>query len=141
MAEKVTFNADSGTVEDVRRLFFHRLREHPEGWQQVNHHLENTFGGYVEFPTQRDWRAFNELADEVVWDLITQGIIIPGSVGGGSNLHCASLPHFRVTSYGRLVLKAGNAIPQDSEGYLAELKAFGKECVDAIAIGYVEEAL
>jgi hypothetical protein len=140
MVQKLRFPADSGSVEDVRALFLRRLRDQPAGWQQINHHNERSFGGYAEFPMDRDWRAFNELADEVVWDLIAQGIIMPGSVGGGSNLHSASLPHFRVTSYGRLVLKAGNAIPQDAQGYLDELRASGKECLDSIAQGYVEEA-
>ncbi len=61
----------------------------------------------------------------------------------GNGLHSsgANLPFFSITDFGRVVLLAGRAIPHDPDGYLAESRGAGKTCIDAVAIGYIEEAL
>jgi hypothetical protein len=66
------------------------------------------------------------------------GVIAPGI---GLHSSGANLPFFSITDFGREVLLAGRAIPHDPDGYLAEIRVRGKTCVDAVAAGYIEEAL
>jgi hypothetical protein len=51
------------------------------------------------------------------------------------------LPFFSITEFGRKVLAEERATPHDPDGYLAEIRTAGEHCVDAVAVGYVEEAL
>jgi hypothetical protein len=71
----------------------------------------------------------------ILWDLIIEGIVRPGSFDGVNN----NLPFFHVTEYGRAVLKDGPASPYDPDGYLQRLKtAIGN--LDGTILTYLNES-
>ena len=76
------------------------------------------------------------LANEIMWQLMFQGVILPGW-----DANNPQLPHFHVTDYGREVLQAGRFAPHDPAGYLEELAAAAKSVVGQASRAYVEESL
>jgi hypothetical protein len=139
MSGQIVFgDGQKDDINLVKEVFLQRLREDPS-WSQVNEYDEG-FGRYLSFPNATYQQQFSRLANEVFWELIGLGIVIPGSQFGGSTAG-ANLPHFRVTQYGKRVLAAGRPIPHDPEGYLKEVRASAPSCVGEVALGYLEEAL
>jgi len=72
---------------------------------------------------------------DIVWELILQGILLPGT-----NAQNPNLPNFHVTEYGRECLKSELILPHDRENYLERLD---KEIpdLDSIAKKYIAESL
>jgi len=121
----------------VREILLRRLREDGSGWTQFGQ-LDPGFDRFLEFPSVTERWRFDELLRQVIWEFIASGVIAPGN---GLHSSGANLPFFSITDFGREVLSAGQAIPHDPDGYLAEIRGAGKTCVDIVAIGYIEEAL
>lgn len=127
--------SDLDNLELVRQIVLYRLK-HDSGW----HHFDEVWGerasSFVQFAHPELRRRFVVLANEVMWQLLAQGVITPGF--DSANL---SLPFFRVTDYGQKVLESGRFIPHDPTGYLDELRAMGGVITTDVTIAYVEEAL
>jgi len=127
--------ADWDNLELVRRIVLYRL-QHDSNW----YHFDEVWGEgasrFVEFEHPELRRRFVVLANEVMWQLLTQGVITAGF--DSANL---ALPFFRVTDYGQKVLEAGRFIPHDPAGYLDELRAISGVVTTDVTIVYVEEAL
>jgi len=58
-----------------------------------------------------------EKVGEIIWELIVQGVIVPGMDSANP-----AWPFLRVTTYGQTVLKARGYVPHDPEGYLSEVR-------------------
>jgi hypothetical protein len=139
--EKITFDRSHfENIGLVREAVLRRLRDGTFPNQQFYQYYETDFGGYVNFPDEGCHARFNELVDEVTWDLISQGIIMPGKVGT-YDFHSANLPLFRITTYGDKVLQSQRTIPHDVAEYIAEIRDGAPTCVDHVGLGYLEEAL
>lgn len=121
----------------VREIFLRRLREEGNRWTQFGQHDEG-FDRLLEFPSVKEKNRFDDLLRQVIWEFIVSGVIAPGN---GLHTSGANLPFFTITDFGHKVLSAGRAIPQDPDGYLAEIRVAGKTSVDAVVNGYIEEAL
>ena len=80
-------------------------------------------------------RGEKAIVSEIIWSLIVEGILSPGS--DDSNLN---LPFLHVTEYGQACLKENRFVPHDPDGFIAE---FRKACpsVDAVIEQYLTEAL
>jgi len=72
---------------------------------------------------------------EVIWELIIQRILTPGS-----NDHNPNLPFIRLTDWGRECVNAEKIVPYDRNGYLTRLKEVCPN-LDSLAEKYVIEAL
>jgi hypothetical protein len=120
----------------VRDIVLRRLRKEPQ-WN-VLATTDEGFNRYLEFSSYAERARFDELLQQVAWELVVSGILAPGS-----NFHylSAGFPNFRVSDYGRKVLSSERAIPQDPDSYLSEIRTSGTNCVDAVAFSYIEEAL
>ena len=91
--------SDRDNLELAREIVFSRLRNDPD-W----HHLEYQWDAqyvsrFVQFETPNLASRFADLANEVMWQLLVQGVIVPGL-----NASNVQLPFFRITSYGQKVL-------------------------------------
>jgi hypothetical protein len=131
-------DANINDIDLVRSVLLRRLRE-DTNWSQVGQEDAN-FDRYIEFPSRKHRLRFDELENQILWELISQGLLIPGT-GLGGGVHGPNLPHFRITDYGRQVLAAGKIIPHDPTSNLTELGHAGPFCVDHVSMGYVQEAL
>lgn len=140
MATATRIRFDSSRKDDiglVREVLFRRLREDGSRWSQFGQ-LDPEFERFLEFPSVTEKWRFDELLRQVIWEFVASGVIAPGN---GLHSSGANLPFFSITEFGREVLSAGRAIPHDPDGYLAEIRGAARSCVDAVAIGYIEEAL
>jgi len=129
-------DSDFNNLELVRQIVLYRLKHDPE-W----HHFDYVWGDpgatkFVECDPSRLRSRFVVLANEVMWQLLIQGVI---SVGHG--YHNPTLPWFHITEYGQKVLEAERFIPHDASGYLDDLRAVTGVIVTDVAVAYVEEAL
>lgn len=134
MAEPLRFGPeDSGNLELVRQVLFRRLRE-DRSWAQFDH-SGHGFDPYVEIhPSMQD--RFQILSNQVMWELIIQGVLTPGLNAANPNL-----PWFRLTDYGREVLAADKFVPHDPTRYIAEVRSVARSTVKGVAFAYLEEAL
>ena len=81
-------------------------------------------------------KADQARTQNILWDLIIEGILRPGLNDGQNN----NLPFFHVTKYGKAILQDGSASPYDPDGYIKRLKdAIPK--VDSVILTYLNEAL
>ena len=80
-------------------------------------------------------REDREKVRQIIWFLILEGVLVPGS-----DEYNASLPFLRVTDYGRKCLEAGQILPHDPEGYIEKLRQQVPGIDETIVI-YVTEAL
>ncbi len=134
MVDKLRFDASEGSLEIVRQAVFRRLREDSH-WTQIGAYDANAFDPYVEVPGHLRGR-FLVLMNEIMWELIIQRVITPGSDSANPNL-----PFFRITDYGREVLRAERYLPRDPAGYISEVQAVARRYVRQVALTYLEEAL
>ena len=109
--------------------------KHDSEWHQFGDWYEQS-QQIVKFQDQAFVRAFSLMADEIMWQLIAQGVITPGIDTSNS-----TLPFFRITAYGQSVLEAERMIPHDPTGYLADVDAAATSLVGSKSIAYIEEAL
>jgi len=109
----------------LRPLVFDALRRTP---QTHLHAIENEIRQKAEGYERGDAL----LVQEVVWELLGQGVLAPGK--NSLNLH---LPFVHVTEYGQRCLEKGVIVAHDPDGYVARLRA---ETREAIALDVLESA-
>ncbi len=133
----ITFGVDDfDNLELVRSIVLRRLKE-DRSWQQFYDNWDSRgAAGRVEFAQNNHRDQFMVLVDEVMWQLLMQGVITPGI-----NAHNPGLPWFRTTRYGKQVLEAERFVAHDPTGYLKELRASFNTIAPDVAVAYVEEAL
>ena len=133
--DKIKFShEEENPVEIVRTLVLEMLRT--EKWEQFPRSAER-FNNKVEFVGNASIARNNflVLVHEILWELIIQRVITPGS-----NLANPDLPFFRITDYGRKVLADGEFIPHDPSNYLEKLKeAVGTS--EPVTFEYLKESL
>lgn len=133
--EKVKFShEEESSLEIVRGLVLNKLRTGE--WSQFPRSTEY-FNDKVEFTgnTSIARRRFLVLVHEVLWELIIQRVITPGSDSANPEL-----PFFRVTDYGEKVLAGGEFIPHDPTSYLERYKEIVGN-FDTVAFKYLKESL
>ncbi|MEE3715734.1 hypothetical protein V2H45_03120 [Tumidithrix elongata RA019] len=74
--------------------------------------------------------------EDIIWDLIIEGIIRPGRGIGNANEN--SLPWYHISEYGRSKLGSQPPEPYDPDKYLARVKAISN---DHVILAYLEESL
>jgi len=128
---KIKFSLkDENPYEIVRAamfqtLHFEWLNQFPSDW--------SVFERVVDFDEDKvqTGQRFLLMAQEILWDLIIQRIVTPGLNPSNPNL-----PWFRLTEYGKNVIKHGESNPHDPSGYLEKITQ-----VDPIAYEYIKESL
>jgi hypothetical protein len=141
--------ADFDNLEIVRQIVFRRLKE-DTNWNQLYEDWdERTASRFVKFDPPHLKNRFLVLMMEVMWQLITQGVITPGMwqlitqgvITPRINAPNPELPWFRVTSYGKTVLETERFVAHDPAGYLQEVKsAAGTVTSTAVLVGSPERA-
>ncbi len=133
---KIQFDADATDgLEVTRAIVLERLRKESH-WNQYDITGEG-FDKYVDYVGDKR-RARERLilgAQEILWELMIQGVITPGL-----NVQNPNLPWFRLTEYGGKVVATGEYLPHDPTGYLARLHAEIKN-IDATVEAYLKESL
>ncbi len=128
--------SDWNNLELVRQIVFYRLKNDSD-WSQLDHTWGEQYGArFVEFEHRNLRLRFVVLVNEVMWQLISQGVISPGL-----NAHNPSLPFFHITDYGHKVLETECFIAHDPTGYLDEIRSLSGIVLGDNAIVYLEEAL
>lgn len=132
----VTFTqADFDNLELVRQIVLRRLKDGQ--WNLLyDPWVERSASQYVTFQPLHVSDRFIVLVQEVMWQLISQGVITPGKDAANP-----ALPWFRVTSYGKNVLETERFVPHDPTGYLGEVGKVVKSATGNAALPYLEEAL
>ena len=95
----------------LRVAVFERLRRDPQ-WK----HCPNSSSGFSEYVDMSHPRASAILGfhvGEVVWQLLSEGVLAPGFDSSNPNL-----PWFHVTELGRSVLESQGPNPFDPDGYI-----------------------
>lgn len=129
-------DSDFDNLELVRQIVLYRLK-HDHKWDQFDHiWSEQRTGRFVQFDPPRLRDRFVVLANEVMWQLLIQGVITVGVNASNPNL-----PFFRITDYGAKVLEAERFVPHDPTGYLEDLNAVIANTAIDVTVAYVEEAL
>ncbi len=126
---------DKKNLEFVRQIVLYRLKKDDE-WHEFDYNWEPMSQHWVSFENRNVQDQFLLLANEVMWQLIIQGVI---TVGQNSNN--PYLPKFRITDYGRKVSEEERFIPHDPTNYLSELNSLDCGLLDEITISYIEESL
>lgn len=126
---------DWGDLELVRQIVLRRLKEDAD-WHEFDRTWGDRASRFVQFDPPRLRSRFIVLANEVMWQLIIQGVITVGHGEGNPNL-----PWFRITDYGQKVLAAERFVPHDPTGYMAELSVIAGPLDMTVASRYAEEAL
>lgn len=128
--------SDWNNLELVRQIILYRLK-HDSSWNQFDYVWgDRGSARFVEFESPQLRSRFLVLVNEVMWQLLVQGVITVGM-----NASNPSLPFFRITDYGQKVLEAERFIPHDATGYIQALKAVTGVVATDVAITYIEEAL
>jgi len=113
----------------LRPLVLDVLRKTP---QTHLHAIETEIRRHAE-----DYERHDVLfVQEILWELLVQGVLAPGK--NSLNLN---LPFVHVTEFGAHCLGDGTALVHDPDGYIANLKSVCGIAADAILIGTVHEAL
>lgn len=127
--------ADRENLELVRAVVLARLREGK--WQNLYDDWDDqNVSNFITFENTPTKNLFFVLMQEVVWQLIIQGVLTPGKDAPNPEL-----PWFRITNYGSRVLQEERFIPHDPSGYLEEVKKVTSRKVGQTSLPYVEEAL
>ena len=72
-----------------------------------------------------DPHGLDAMKEAAAWTLVRDGIIIPGrssNVRASGTVGFDSFPNFRITPYGRALLKSAEPDPHDREGYLGDAR-------------------
>ena len=83
-------------------------------------------------------QADEDAIRECIWNLIIQGIVVPGSSNEGT--YQSNLPWIQVTEWGGICLQKGEFLPYDTGSFLSRLKAQIPH-LDQIVELYLKEAL
>jgi hypothetical protein len=133
-------------LDEARGLLMQALRE--GGWDQVNTlmrvvgdlraraqginpNLQQSYDGGLRFLGRGD----RSVLMEVIWSLVTQGILIPGLDDGNQGL-----PFLRLTEYGRRCVDEDRFLPHDPDGYLREFNE-ALPGADSTVVEYLTESL
>ena len=137
MSEVPTFRrSDYNNLEYVREIVLNRLRN-DETWHVFDYNWgESRAERFVLFEDHGMKNRFIVLANEIMWQLLIQGVIT-----AGYNAPNPSLPHFRVTDYGDKVLEEKRFLPHDATGYLKSIEGIESVLINETTIVYIEEAL
>ena len=127
--------SDNQNIEFVRQIVLNRLKNDTR-WNQFDYSWADTGLNYVEFENSNIQRRFIVLVNEVLWQLITQGILTVGKDVANPNL-----PFFRITDYGQSVLETERFIAHDPTGYMRDLESMKNSVLTDVAINYMDEAL
>lgn len=126
--------SDSNNIERVRQIVLHRLK-HDREWHQFD--LWTGYAGhYVKFEHSQLYRPFVFLANEVMWQLLVQGVIAPGLDSNNLNL-----PWFHITEYGQRCIEAGDFLPHDPTGYMKRIENQVGQHLDDTVKTYIHESL
>ena len=133
---KIKFsNEEEISFEIVRTFVIEMLKD--KEFNQFPYAIDS-FKGNVEFTGGMQHKLrdkFLLIVHEILWELIIQRVITPGSDSDNINL-----PKFRVTDYGKKVLACGEFIPHDPTNYLQKYsQAVGTP--DSVAFEYLKESL
>ncbi len=113
----------------LRPAVFDVLRRTPQTHlHAIENEIRQKVGGYE--------RGDALLVQEVVWDLLLQGVLAPGK--NSLNLH---LPFVHVTEYGQRCLDEGAIIAHDPDGYAARLHAATDGAVSDAVLETARDAL
>jgi len=82
-------------------------------------------------------QKYRSWIEDIIWDLITEGIVRPGLGVGDS--YDNGLPFYHVSEHGKSFLATQPPQPYDPDGYLARVKAIGN--IDDVIFAYLEESL
>jgi hypothetical protein len=122
--------AGGGQMNDLRTAI-PRLAEKHGHLSKISQQLEMGYKGH-------DWSHLSDpdysRALDIMWDLIIEGVVRPGTTQGEVNF-----PFFHVTEFGKEKIK-DPVSPYDPEGYLRGLKAAVPDLDDVIVI-YLNEGL
>lgn len=104
-------------------------------------HVRQSFEGFVEFiePTSflPGWeQAFASAVQEVIWQLVVEGVICPGGFTG----HGLNFPWLRITDYGQRFLQSRDAHPHEVERFLERMRN-GSRPLDKTVEAYLSESL
>lgn len=80
-------------------------------------------------------KSYQIWIDDIIWDLIIEGVIRPGLGDGLNN----GLPWYHVSEYGKTIIGNNPPQPYDPDGYLARVKAIPN--IDDVILAYLEESL
>lgn len=134
----------------LRSWVYERLRQGKTGSQElqlndVALHVRAraiSAGILQQQPFVANYNVPNFIADpvrEIIWQLIIQGIVVPGiGLGGGSGE--PSLPFFQVSDWGKHCLESGEYLPYDTGQFIERLKA-KVPSIDRVVLLYLTEAL
>lgn len=81
--------------------------------------------------TYRDKQIINE----IIWELLVQGILIPGPAGGGQDF-----PFFHLSEYGVQCIEQEATLPHDYDNYLSNIKSIVRN-PDGVFEMYLEESV
>jgi hypothetical protein len=134
---KPKFDAANPSLPLVRQIFLQRLAKQPD-WEIFSDDNARSFADLVDLdpPHPYDTDIFSRCVLEVFWQLVNEGILVPGKNLGGM----LGLPFFHRTPYGQSVLAAGDYVPHDKTGYLSRLHTRVTP-VDDTVLTYLEESL
>ncbi len=115
MAKIKLSRKDPNPLSTVRQIVLERLRNDPS-WSQYGE--GRWYEPFVEYQDGADERMLEELAREVIWELMIEGVLMPGlnSMNPGH-------PWFSKTNYGKQVIQSVNPTPHDPDGYLKRIKS------------------
>lgn len=113
----------------IRPLVFDVLRRTP---QTHLHAIENE----VRQKAEGYERGDSLLVQEVVWELLVQGMLAPGK--NSLNLH---LPFVHVTEYGQRCFDEGGIAAHDPDGYAARLRTETNGMISRVVLETTRDAL
>jgi len=133
--EEIKFSHDEeNPSEIVRAVIFEMLKEGRLDQLPIS---TERFRDKVKFEgnDSQARKKFLLLVHEIMWELIIQRVITPGSDTANPNL-----PFFRVTDYGKEVLASEDFIPHDPANYLKRYQTI-VGTPDPVAFEYLKESL
>ncbi len=137
---KLQYDPRNPSPTVLRQAVFARLRI---GWEQVEradyngHTLRQGFDPVIDFlepsPPMPSWEgSFLEAVYSLLWQLVAEGVIRPGS-------QSMDFPFITVTEYGKRVINNDNAHPHDVERFLNQIR--NGQQIDPTVEAYLVESL
>jgi hypothetical protein len=133
--QKRPYDTASPNADIARQVLLDWLRDNPTA-KHMNYD-GHAYLPYVDLVGRADFDALASQIMEAFWELVIQGIVVPGK---GSQLSEICLPWFRLTPYGRRVLQTGVGHPYDPAGYLTRIRKQVTSPDDTV-MAYLAEAL
>jgi hypothetical protein len=129
----IPFDCSSPDIETARLIVLERLRTDAK-YNQMDRSGEG-FDHYVEYHGKADRRVLADLAEQVVWELVLERVLVPGE---GADDY--DFPWFRITAYGRQVIESGEPNPHDPTRYLEQVAQRVTQPDDTV-MSYLAESL